>query len=314
MMNGGTVEELNGHGSMMGPGGASPLEPNPGGPTPGPAQGVHGAAPSDIIEFLEAVTHKGPIDSITIWQETLDGRQKLRTIGVKAIDPIALSASISRLVVEWTRARNQRTTFFLDAHAGAEHRGSHPIIRDVQATLTSQATEPPTETGVLAQTMRHQESSMRTTHVMQDAMAGHLTRRLREQDALIEKLQNDREAVAQKHLAALMASVDIEYQREQNKLKHYAQGQVVAVLLQSLPAIIQKFTANEVVEKFRAFVAGLKPEQQFAIGAALTKDQAEQLAGLFKALEAPELPGAVKALTAGETPAEAPPTSDAPKT
>jgi len=315
MMNG----EMNGSGgevgvpSMMGPG-----DPMQGQTDYGPPQGVHGAAPADLVEFLESVTRTGPIDTITIWQETLDGRQKMRTLGVKAIDPVELSANISRLIMGWTIARGRRTTFMLDAHAGAEHRGTHPIVREVQPTLTSQATEPPTEVGLLAMLMRHNDATLRSAHVVMDANAGHLSRQLREAYARIALLERERDQVAVMMRNNIIQSIDTEYLREQNRLKVHAQAQVVGVLIQALPSIIQRFTANEVVEKFRTFASALTPEQQFGIAAVLNKEQVEQLGALFKSLEAPKLPGQVeKALGAGDAPpppaeAQAPAEADKP--
>jgi hypothetical protein len=292
------------------PQGFGDVGPAIGDPIPGPPQGVHGSAPADIIDFLEHATAKGPIDCITLYQEMFDGtKEKVRDIGVKAIDPIAMAENLARIVVNRTNDRGKRSTFILEAWAGAEMRGTHIIKRDVQAAgPSSVAAEPPTEAGFTAQLMRHYEVTQRQTGQIIDANFGHLARVNRE--LMKENAELRAREIGNMVLLRdnLIASADIEYRREQNRLKVHVQAQVFTTLIQALPSIIQRFTANEVVEKFRVFASQLTPDQQMAIGAALNQEQVQQLASLFKALETPKLPGQVtQALTEGAPP---PPAAD----
>jgi len=292
-MGGDNGGEMNG--SMMGPGGAMLADE-------GPTLGVTGASPADLTEFLEQVTRTGPIDTITIYADTIEGARKLRTLGVKAIDVNELAASISRIVAPYAQSRGRKMNFLLDAYAGAEHRGSLPFSREPQASLTHlPPTEPVNEVGVLAMVMNHQVKTMSIAHVYGDAMAGHMSKQLRAQQERIAKLEAERDQVALMMRNNILQSIDSEYLREQNRLKVHAQAQVIGIVLQSLPQIIQKFTANEVVEKFREFASTLKPEQQIGIAAVLDKGQTEALGKLFQTLKSPEIPGEVaKVLGQGE--------------
>jgi hypothetical protein len=278
-------------------------------PIPGPAMGVHGSSPADIVEFLEHATAKGPIDCISLYQEMFDGtKEKIRDIAVKAIDPIALAENLSRIVVSRAELRGKRTSFIVEAWSGSNLRGSHLIVRDVQlANKSSVVNEPPTEAGVAAQLMRHLEVRERQSFHVIDANFGHLARANRELSRENEQLRRERLEVANLMRQNIIQSVDTEYLREQNRLKVHATAQLFGALIQMLPTIIQKFSANEVVERFRVFASGLGPEQQLAIGAALTPEQGKQLGELFKTLEPPKLPGAVqKALGTGQQAAQAP--------
>lgn len=301
-----------GTGALEPPAGSSGLaQPPPASPY-GQAAGIHGSSPADLIEFIESVITSGPIDLIVVYQEHLEGKQKLRSLAVKAIDTVALSEDLSKLVMNWTSNRGRRTTFLLEAYAGAELRGSHSIVRDVQPVLGStlaNGNEPPTEAGVLAMTMRHQEAIMRTTHVMQDANAGWLTRALVRAEQRIIFLENREQATAAREAQNRVNQVDTAFQHEQNRLKLHIQAQVFGALVQALPSIVAKFTANVVVEKFRSFASELTLEQQGMIATALSDKQRAQLGELFQALAPPQLPGQVtQALAAGTPPAEpAPP-------
>lgn len=251
----------------------------------GPPLGVHGAAPEDVVEFLEQVLSSGPIDTITVWQETLEGRFKLRTLPVKSIDPVELSAALSRIVTSFAQGKGRRTSFIVEAFAGAESKGCCPIVRDVPPTLNSQHTEPPTEAGVLALTMRHQEQTMRTAHVMQDALAGHLTRELRDARVRIKQLEGERDAVALRMRDVIVQQVDQEHMRAVNHQNLQAKQFLFETLIGQLPNIIQRFTAVEVIEQMKLFAVGLEPAQLAAFGAVLKPAQAESLSKLIVSLQ-----------------------------
>jgi len=254
-------------------------------PFTGKPVGVAGAAPSDVVEFLEQVMSSGPIDTITIYQDGLDGKTKIRVLAVKAIDPVELSATISRVIMTYAANRGRRTTFLVEAHAGTESRGMVPIVREIQPTLTSTAQEPPTEAGVLAMTMRHHETMARTNHVMSDAMAGHLTRELRDQRIRIKQLEAERDAVALRMRDVIVAGIDQDFMHAKNRQSLELRALAVQAALNQLPAIIQRFTANEVIDRVKSFATSLTPEQFARIGAALEPDQAQLLGALLTALQ-----------------------------
>lgn len=250
-------------------------------------QGVSGSSPEDLIAFLSHVTERGPIDVVEVYQTGLGDPEKIRSFSVKSgIDPIELSKQVNVAIVTWAQGLGRRTTFVLKAWAGTELKGQHPVVREVVAgSKTLGPSEPPDEKGFLAMTMRFSNENMRIAHQMADANAGHLSRLIREQAARIKELEAAQIAVFNQIRANMIASVDIEHMREQNRMKTWAMSQAIAMAIQQVPSLIQKFTANGTIDSLKGFVLSLDNEQRLAIGMALKPEQQEALLKLFQSLE-----------------------------
>lgn len=252
--------------------------------------GVTGSAPSDIVQFLEDALELGPIDTVTIWVDRLDSKEKVRTLPVRSINPIDLSARISAIIKSHAAGRGRRTTFLIEAHAGSESRGMVPVVREIQPnTQGAGLAEPPTEAGLVAQAMRHTEASARTAHVTVDAFAGHITRELREQRVRIKQLEAERDAVALRMRDLTVQSIDQEFMRAKNQQSLAIRELATQAVLAQLPAIVQRFTSVEVIERVKQFAMGLTPEQYGQIGAALNPGQVEQFSALLSALQPKQL-------------------------
>ena len=156
--------------------------------------------------------------------------------------------------------------------------------------------EPPTEKGLLSQTMRHLEISERTHATAIANIFAMQTRMLREKDERINHLEA-------RHWDTVVAAEQLVSEHHRRQLENRAADQkaeamreVLGTFLQLAPTAVNKIAGRALLPEktspalvgLRALVGTMKPEQLEALKFVLTPAQLENLSGIVSAEVADE--------------------------